>query len=200
MPIVAGAWSAAIVSSLSAKGMSGSKMSNFANAVGTGSAQSLIGKSFSTTDTGAVPGAGMGSGVGIQGVPSSTIKSAIYASCVGTFGQGGPSLMDFADAVASACVQMLQQATLSSTHGPIFTGNATIVVGSISVSPSEWSNNIKSAGSIMQGAQWANFSKALGEAQANAIKAGGTGNLAIAGAPASPTPSPGSGVGTGTIS
>ena len=200
MPIIPSLWTSSLMGTLSGVGMTGSRLFNFCNTVGSGSAMSVIGKSFSTVDVGTAPGAGVGMGTGIQGLSASIIKNQIYSECVSAFGQSGTRLMDFANAVSKACVEQMGKATLSSTHTPVFLGSGTITPGSIKVSASEWGSNIQSAGAgIMNGTKWASFAKALGKGQALNILSMGTGTVTISGSPAG-TPSPGAGSGTGVIS
>jgi hypothetical protein len=202
MPIIGPAWSSDLLGRLSAKGFSGSYLSVVTTAVGQGSQLAVVGKPFSTTDIGTIPGVGVGTGVGVTGLSASTISSEIFSNCVSTFGQSGAKLQDFCDAMAASCVAQMALATLTSAHTPVFAGVGTVVVGSIGVVPAGWGSSIAGLGSAagLVGSQWNNWANAIGKGHADGVKNTGTGTVTIVGSPTSPTPVPGAGTGTGTIS
>jgi len=192
------AWAADLYAQFTGIGFDGAQLSNFTSFVGNGSANHVIGQSFMTMDTGVVAGSGMGTGMGITGISSSNISDNIYSLCVQSFGQAGPKLRDFTDAIGRACVTALGQATLMSTDSPVFAGTGMIDIGSITVSGDAWGSSIETQGASFVGSQWPNFTKAIGQGQAMEVLAAGTGTLTITGT-GSPG-SPGTGTGTGTIS
>lgn len=183
-----------------ANGYSGPDMPNFADAIGNGTVDSIVGKAFSTSDTGTTPGAGVGTGTGISGVVQATLSAALFSGFVSAFGQSGPDLPDIADALADALVQELALASLNSTHTPVYLGNGTVVVGSIAVVAAAMGAAItaEGAGAGFVGMNWPDAAGVIGDEYAGAIIAGGTGAVVITGSPAG-TPAPGVGTGTGTI-
>lgn len=201
MALSGSGWSAALYASLSGKGFVGSRLMDFTDAVGIGSVNHVVGKPFATTDTGTVPGNGVGSGTGVTGLSSAAISSAVFSLAVGFFGQAGSRLQDICDSIGDTCVAQMALATLTSTHTPVFAGTGVINVGSIGVVPSGWSGSVNSegAGNGFIGSQWPNFATAIGQGQASQVLATGTGTVTITGSPTSPTPVPGSGSGSGVI-
>jgi len=198
MSINGALWSSTLLASLTAAGMTGSKLSDFCDAVGNGSATHVVGKDFTTSDIGQTPGDGVGTGTGIIGISASAISAAIYSYAVASFGQAGDKLQDFCDAIGQACVSMMANATLDSTHNPVYLGTGTIDIGSISVVGTDWGSDIELAGAL-SGSKWPDFAQAIGKGQADEILANGTGDISITGSPTGP-PVPGSGTGTGLIS
>lgn len=203
--IVGAAWAADLMGKLSAKGFSGSYLSVLTNVVGNGSALHVIGKPFVTQDVGLIPGVGVGVGVGITGLSASTISDEIFSNCVSTFGQSGPKLKDFCDAMAQSCVAQMALATLTSTHTPVFAGSGTVVNGSIGVVPALWGSSIAGLGTAagFVGPQWSNWANAIGKGHANGVINTGAGTVTITGSftgVVPPGPLPGAGAGAGTIS
>ena len=187
-----------IQTNLMADGANGSNLQSFCTAVATGIVMSIIGKSFVTADVGLVGGIGAGTGTGIQGLVSLSMKSE-GLSLMSSQGVNADGLMK---AIMDATVSHLSSsASLSSIDTPVFSGVGTIVVGSIAVVPSEMSQNIdtqlQDVGAI--GDNRTNLATAIGTAVANGILSSGTGTLVITGTPLS-GPNPGAGSGTGTIS
>jgi len=201
MPIVGSAWSTELLGTLSANGFVGSELNNFTDAIGSGSAGHVVGQTFTTTDVGTVPGAGVGVGVGIIGVDAIYISNQIYSYSVASFGQAGSKLKDVCDALGSACSNQMALATLASTHNPVFAGTGIVDIGSISVVGSDWGSLIQSfgSGSGFIGGSWPDWAEAIGKGQAEGVIQDGTGNVVITGAP-SGIPVPGAGTGTGVIS
>lgn len=201
MAIVGAAWGSDLLGRLSALGFAGSQLSILTNVVGNGSALHVIGKAFTTTDVGTIPGAGVGTGLGLTGLSASAISSDIYSNCVSTFGQAGTKLKDFSDAMAASCVAQMALAVLTSSHAPVFAGAGTVNVGSVTVVAAGWGSSIQGLGAAAGfiGPQWANWALAIGTGHANGVINTGTGTVTIAGSPSGPT-SPGAGVGSGIIS
>lgn len=178
----------------------GSRLHDFTDAVGPGSATHVIGKPFTTLDVGTVPGNGVGTGVGIIGFAPSQIASLIFSFCQSA-GFLGSKLQDVCDACGQAASAELALASLSSIDAPVFLGVGNIVPGSIGVDGSAWGSSIQSIGSgeNFVGSKWPDFAQALGKGHALPVQSTGTGILAITGSP-SGVPVPGSGSGTGVIS
>ena len=191
-------WSTTLLASLGGKGFVGTRLSDFTDAVGNGGQSHVVGKPFTTTDVGTVPGTGAGTGTGIVGMVAAAISSLIFAAASASFGQFGTRLMDVTDSIADACLSEMALATLTSTHSPVFAGTGTVDVGSIPVVAAGWGTAIFAAAPSFLGTQWNNFAQALGE-QATNVLAAGTGTVTIAGSP-SGDPSGGAGTGVGVIS
>jgi len=198
-------WSATLQGLLAGKGFVGTRLSDFTDAVGNGGQTHVVGKAFTTTDAGLVPGAGPspGVGVGVTGISGPAISTLIFALATGFFGQSGSKLMDTTDAIGDACVAELALADLNSTHAPVFSGSGVVDVGSIGVIPAGWGSDIDAAAPSFIGSQWSNFANAMGMGQANHVLAAGTGNVVISGSfggSSPPGPLPGAGVGAGVVS
>lgn len=189
-----------IIGTMTAAGLIGTSVPSFAMAVGDGSITPIIGAPFTTTDIGTVPGAGVGTGVGLTGPVDSLIAQAIFVGLVSKFGSAGDSLLDITDSVAGAFVAELALATLTSTHTPVFAGSGTIVVGSISVPASAIADMIEQSGvaSGFLGDSWPDIAEVVGQEFSSGL-ALATGSVVIAGAPTG-TPAPGAGTGSGSIS
>lgn len=193
-------WSSDLLGRLNGIGFTGTKLPEFAQAVGTGSVTHVVGKTGVTVDTGTIPGIGVGTGIGIIGFSSSLISSTVYGLCVSSFGQAGSKLMDLCDQVAATCVAQMALATLMSDDVPVYLGSGIITPGTIAVVGAAWGSLIQAQEPGFMGAQWPNFAMALGQGQAQVIQAMGTGNLVITGSPTAPPPVTGGGVGVVTIS
>lgn len=178
-------------------GFKGSYLHKFTGVIGNGSAAEVVGKTFTTTDVGTVPGAGTGAGVGIVGISAATISNTIYSLAVSYFGQAGARLKDTCDQIADSCVAQMALATLSSTHTPVYLGTGTIVVGSITVDPGGWSSLITSQGvsNGFKGSQWPNLAEAVGTGQAMGVLSSGTGIVTITGSGGPPVGGSGNGFG-----
>lgn len=198
--IVGSAWSTTLLGLLSGIGFVGSRLSDFTDAIGNGAQSHVVGKAFTTTDTGTTPGVGVGTGTGITGMNSAAMATGIFSQAVSFFGQAGSKLQDLCDQVAAANITEMGKALLSSNHTPVFSGAGVVDVGSVGVIGPDWGSQIESAAPSFEGSQWGNFAQALGVGQANEILASGTGSVTITGSPTSPTTSPGAGTGAGTIS
>jgi hypothetical protein len=189
-----------IIGTMTAAGLIGTSVPSFAMAIGDGSITPIIGAAFTTTDIGTVPGAGVGTGLGLTGPVDSLISQAIFAGLVSKFGSAGDSLLDITDSVAGAFVAELALATLTSTHTPVFAGSGTIVVGSISVPASAIADMIEANGVAngFLGDSWPDIAEVVGQEFSSGL-ALATGSVVIAGAPTG-TPAPGAGTGSGSIS
>jgi len=186
-------------SNLEGKGMVGSDLGKFCNAIGNGSEKSVVGKTFTTMDVGLLPGAGVGVGSGLTGIVSAIISSAIISAGI-SMGLVGSDFPKIADAAAITLEQEMLQATLSSTHTPIFEGIGNIVPGSIPVQLEEWANNINTEGikSGFVGQDWNKVAKAIATGFINGFLTA-TGQVTITGT-CSFIPFSGTGVGSGVIS
>lgn len=207
MPLVGAAWSTDLYGRLSALGMVGSKLMDFTDAVGKGSANHVIGKPFATVDTGLTIGPGVGSGVGLMGFVAPAIATSIFGLAVVAFGGSGTKLQDVCDAIGQSCVAQMALATLSSTHTPVFLGSGIVTPGSVAVVPAAWGSSIDSEGSGVGfvGTKWPDFASAIGTGQGTHVLASATGTVTITGVwsglpPLPPGGTPGAGSGTGTIS
>ena len=187
-----------IESDLRAQGAQGSNLSKFCTALAAGIVMSIVGKAFTTNDTGTVTGNGTGIGTGISGLSASTMKGLALADMFSR-GSNADKMMQ---AIMTAVVTHLStSAQLSSTDHPVFHGTGVIVVGSMAVSVSEMTANIDSQLQNVgaRGSNRTKLSHAIATGICDNILSSGTGNLTITGTQTSPVPSPGSGSGTGVI-
>lgn len=186
-------WNTTLLATFSAAGFQGDELSNLCDVIGGASESSVIGAPFTTTDSGPTSGGGTGAGTGVS-VNQQAIADALYARLVAVFGQAGSELDTFCDIMASTCAAMMNSATLTSAHSPVFAGSGNI--SSISVSAPAWQAAIESA-SPYTGENWPDIAQAIAEEYAAQITIG-TGTVAITGS-GSPG-SAGTGTGTGSIS
>lgn len=188
MAMVGAAMASAMQSMLVSTGNLGVSVPVLCNAVGNGSILSVVGKTFTTVDTGTGTGAGVGLGTGIMGVSSSIIANGISAAYLQRFGMMGPTMPKIINAIAAALEEQLALATLTSAHSPVYVGSGVVTVGSILVNASEWANNIQSLAPSFIGKTWPGLCQAIGTGCASAF-ATATGQVVITGAgPAPPHP------------
>lgn len=197
MPFIGASLSTTMVGLLAGKGFVGPDVKKLTDACGLGSQLSIVGKTFSTIDTGTIPGTGVGTGVGL--IIQAPLVTAAYVGQAAGAGFVGPNVMDVGDAFGQALQITAAQATLISMHTTVFVGTGIVVPGSVGTVESEWGSNIFSQGTSL-GLLGQDFQK-LG----NALAAGGAaamalaiGTVVIAGAPTG-IPVPGAGTGTGNI-
>lgn len=200
MPLSGAAWSSTLQASLASKGFTGNRLQDFTDAIGFGTVDYLIGKQFTTNDSGLVPGSGVGVGVGLTGFVVGNLSSLIFSKSVSYFGSQGNRLQDICDSLEETFISELANTQLDSTHSPVFSGIGNIIIGSLTVDGASLSISIDNEGSGngFIGNQWPNFAKAIGEAQAEILLSEATGivNISGSGGP----PSGGSGTGIGVIS
>lgn len=203
MPLSPQSMSSTMQGQFSGVGFTGPRIRDFCDIISTGTVNSIVGKPFMTVDVGALPGAGMGTGVGLLGVLG-TATSGLLFSQFGGFGFAGPMLKQLCDVLGTSLELELLKATLSSTHTPVFVGSGTVIPGSIPIVGAEIASMIQSEGASANfvGPMFAQFCLAVGNAfQLSMLTA--TGQVVIAGAfagPVPPGPIPGGGAGVGTIS
>lgn len=197
MSLSAGALGSLIDGNLAGFGATGANRTIFSNKVAAGIVMSIVGKTFATSDTGTIPGTGVGTGTGISGLSSSSMASLAVATLIST----GTNAQNLMDAIMNATVSHLGSASLLSSHTPVYLGSGNIVVGSIPVIIPEMASNIQSqlSGAGANGANLANLCLAIATGVCTGIISSGTGTVTIVGSPTGP-PSPGSGSGTGVIS
>ena len=187
-----------IDSNLSGFGANGSNRTIFSNAVAAGIIMSIVGKVFTTLDSGNISGSGTGIGTGIVSINSTPMTSVALAA----FPTTGINASYLIQSIMNAVVTHLgSSAVLISSHSPVYSGTGTIIIGSIPVSISEMAGNIDSQlGSA--GAAGSNrtvLSNAIASGIVTEILSAATGTVIITGSP-SGTPSAGSGSGSGVIS
>lgn len=186
-----------IDSNLAGFGAIGSNKSIFSNAVAAGIVMTLVGKTFSTSDIGTIPGAGTGIGTGLTGLIAPTMASIAVAALPSTGTNASPLMQAIMNAVVS---HLGSNTTLTSSHTPVFAGTGTVVIGSIPVTISQMASNIDSQ---LSSAGAAGSNKTiLSTAIATGVVSGimlATGTVTITGSPGG-TPSGGAGSGTGVIS
>lgn len=185
-----------IQANLAASGANGKNLEKFCTGVATGIVMSIVGKTFTTMDIGTVPGVGTGTGIGLIGLSSSTMKN----TALNLMSRQGSNASKLMQAIMDAVISHLSLATLSSIDTPVYLGTGTIVVGSITVIANEMNDNIdsqlKSQGA--NGSHRTELATAIGTGIASNILSSGSGILVITGTP-SGIPIPGAGTGTGTI-
>jgi hypothetical protein len=180
-------------------GAIGTNKLKFCKAVSTGLINSLKGKSFTTLDTGTVPGVGQGTGTGLIGLMPDQMTQIGIAAAPGMTGDNALPLMT---AIMTASQQYLAMAAaLASNDTPVFLGTGTIVIGSIMVTMDEVNNNLQSAFKDQKanGDNMPALCKAIATGFTFGILTMATGELVIVGTPTG-TPAPGGGPGMGTIS
>ncbi len=189
----------------------GPRFFDYCTVVSQGSVQAIVGKSFTTIDTGliqtvATPGIGAGTGTGLTAVLVNTVRDTVVSTARG-FQFRGPRLIDTAQIFAEALVEELTQTTLVSTHTPVYLGAGVVVPGSIPVVMSEWKGNIQTLGTAIRfrGPKWPQWCESLATGGVTGFLTA-TGNVTIVGTytglfpPAGPGPVPGVGVGVGVVS
>lgn len=198
---------------LSARGFRGRRLKDFTDSCSLGSEQSVVGKQFTTTDTGLIEGNGTGVGMSIF-VPESLIANTAYATLLG-FGFRGTRLFEICQDFATALTQEALFHILNSTHTPfaVFNGVGVVDLGSITVIDPEWGNNITNTGFGFRffGRRWPELAQGLARGGFTGYKQG-MGTVAITGIftggpltdfpPTAGTgigPIPGVGVGQGVI-
>jgi hypothetical protein len=185
-----------IDSNLSGFGAIGSNRLIFSNAVAAGIILTLVGKSFTTSDSGSTSGSGTGAGIGLTGMNSSIMTSLAIATLPTTGVNASPLMQSIMNAVVS---HLGSNATLTSSHSPVYSGSGTIIIGSIPITITEMSGNIDSQLSLA-GAAGSNrtvLSTAIATGIVTQILTSATGIVTISG---SGSGSSGSGSGTGVIS
>ena len=189
-------YSSTLVGALAGFGYTGTELQTLTDTLGIGFSVSVIGKSFATTDAGAKGGSGVGSGLGLLGIPPSSISSAMFQECTTKFG-GGSELLNICIATEQASILEFSKANLTSIHSPISLGTGIINIGSISVPSSEWTGNIVQAGlsKSLAGPDFPSFAEAVGNSHSQAVSFL-TGQVTITGGGGDA----GVGVGSGTIS
>jgi hypothetical protein len=128
----------------------GSRMPEFAFAIGIGSVISLAGKSYKTSSI------GTGAGLGIKGVSAQAISIEIQKAYFSEFETIGDKFPDIADVIGKAIAEEITQANLIG-------GGGTVVKGSFSVDATEWGENIRKNGPIFLGPDWPRFSLVVGK-------------------------------------
>lgn len=123
-----------IQANLTGKGFTGVQLTAFSNALGNGIVNATTGiLMFTTADVGTIPGSGSGSGTGVLGLNQVNIASLAFTTGQGFWApdqNNGPGIkwQDLCDAVAAAVVTHFSaEATLTSTHSPVFAGTGLVV-------------------------------------------------------------------------
>lgn len=192
----ASSWSSNLLTEFSTIGYTGSSLQELCDGIGNGRVDHLTGKSFTTTDTGTLGGAGNGSGIGLT-VSNTTISSNIYQEML-SLGYTGTNLLDLCDAIANADSSQLSSVTLTSTHSPILSGTGVIVSSSIPLVDSSHSIAIQTNTLTFSGVNFPDFCDAIASGFNKSVKDTAVGQVTITIASGIPT-SPGSGVGSGSI-
>ena len=179
-------------------GANGSNLQKFCDAVAQGIVVSIVGSTFETNDSGLTSNNGIGTGIGIAGLSSSSMTTTALSNMSST----GSNALNLMQSIMDATVQHLSTAaSLSSTDSTVYSGTGIIIIGSISVTTSNMYNNINNSllSSGANGINRENLSHAIATGIVTNILSSGTGTLTITGSPAPPF-SPSTDVGTGTIS
>jgi len=198
MPILDFRMNQVMIANLTSKAIVGPDMPKLTGACSTGTIMSIVGKPFTTTDSGS-GGPGVGTGLGIIGITAAELKTTILANAVlkGLVGENTPKIIS---AYADALELELAQVTLTSSHPLVAVGAGVIDVGSIPVTPIEIEGNITSQGvsKTLVGENLPKLSNAMAQGVGQAFRKA-SGNVVIAGTPIQP-PAPATGKGQGTVS
>jgi len=187
----------------------GDSWPDICSSVGDGAIDNLVGKPFTTSDTGSTPGAGVGTGVGLSGVSDSAISADLFSALQIALAATpeADSLPDICDAVAQSWVLEIALALLSTVHAPpksfVFAGGGILEAGSIVVDGTAMGEAIKSAGILagFVGDSWPDIAEIIGDTLAASLD-NAIGNVVITGSPVPPGAPvvPGTGQGDGTLS
>ena len=188
-------WSAFLYSQFLAKGYTGASLLTFATAIGTGSVNSITGKSFTTADTGTVTGTGSGTGTGLI---VSDITSSLFSKFVSK-GYVGSQLLNMCSAISTAFVSQCITITLTSSHTSVFSGSGSVIASSIPVTKAQWMSNMILLAPTFLGPDWIIICDVIGDVCSNELKSS-TGLVTITGSVTIPPPIPGSGSGSGSLS
>lgn len=112
----------------------GTQFAPFCNAIGMGIVLATSGiLTFTTSDVGTVPGVGVGTGTGIAGLVTSNIQTQMYnkgQSFWSSFQNNGPGV-EWSNVCAKIALAVkthfAANATLTSTHTPVFAGVGTVL-------------------------------------------------------------------------
>jgi hypothetical protein len=112
----------------------GVQIDPFCQALGNGLVLATSGQlSFTTKDSGAVPGAGAGTGKGIKGLDSAKMSKVIFDTGQGFWSAfqrdgAGVEWKGFCDKLSKAITEYLKaEADLVSTHAPVFAGSGQVL-------------------------------------------------------------------------
>lgn len=198
----ASVWNTNLLTQFGLISFTGDSLPDLTDALSKGFTDHIVGKSFSTTDTGVIGTLSTGKGTGTSLVVSASVISANILSALQDKGFAGTQLTPMCQAIGNACSTTLLTALLTSTH-TLITGTGTVVASSIGVTASGMSSQIQSSTTILTGDKFADFCDGVSEGFVKAIKeATGIGTVTIT--PLlitdTPIPPPTTGTGTGLIS
>lgn len=184
----------------------GGQLKIFSSALGNGITTALIGKlRFTTTDSGVIPGAGIGNGIGIKGLDDAIMAQLMFAKGQSTWAasqnQGpGTEWMVFCSKISLAVKKHLgTTAILKSTHAPVFTGSGKVLAYSGVTADAMSSAIVAAAPGDWAKARFPELALAVATGvMTNILTHAPTDVQVISGAPAG-TPSGGSGTGAGVV-
>lgn len=184
-----------IDTNLQGDGAVGPNRTIFSNAIAKGVVNSLVGSTFTTSDSGIGTG-GTGSGTGITDLNSTTMRTTTLNTMSST-GVNAPGMMT---AIMNAVVSHLNtDTTLTTTNPSVGNGTGIINIGSFSVTIGTMSNSILSELELSgaEGENRQNLALSIATGIVNNMLSSGTGTVTISGGTGS---SSSSGTGTGVIS
>lgn len=123
-----------IESALAGIGWDGTSLTDFSSAIGNGIVNATSGiLEFTTSDVGLVPGTGTGTGTGVTGMSDSSMSSDIFSTGQDFWSSlqndgPGEEWQKFSDKISETVVNHFStNATLTSTHSPVYSGTGTVV-------------------------------------------------------------------------
>lgn len=198
--------SSEIKTALQGIGWSGTQLTVFSDAIGQGIVLATSGVlSFNTSDSGTIPGDGIGAGVGIIGMSDSSMSSVMYSTGQGfwsSFQNNGPGVewQNFCDVVSEAIVlHFTTNATLTSTHNPVFAGTGTVVSYSGLAIPDMTSAIVAQAPASWASARFPELAEAVATGVITEILGHAPADFVVISGSPSGAPVPGAGSGTGVV-
>lgn len=172
----------------------GSNRTIFSNAIAKGIVNSIVGSTFTTSDTGTGTG-GTGTGTGITGLNSTVMINNALSTMIST----GTNAQPMMDAIMNAVITHLGSATLTTVNPAVGNGTGTVNIGTFSTNILNMKTNIQTEleniGAV--GVNRSNLSLSIATGIVNELLASGTGTVTISGGVGGGSTS---GTGTGTVS
>lgn len=198
--------SSELQAALSGIGWNGTKLTEFCDAIGNGIVLYTAGTlTFTTSDVGTVPGSGTGSGTGITGMSDASMSSVMFTTGQGFWSSlqnNGPGVewSKFCDAVSQTVVaHFAANATLTSTHSPVFAGSGTVVSYAGLAVPAMKSSMVAQAPAPWASARFPELAEAVATGVITEIQGHSPADSVVISGSPSGTPAGGSGSGSGVV-
>lgn len=193
-----------IQTNLTAKGFTGTELTNISNAIGNGIITASATLTFVTADLGTILGTGIGVGTppGIKGMLSTNISGDIFNTGQGFWSaqqNNGPGIkfQDFCDAVGDAVISHFSiAATLASVHTTVLSGTGTVTVYTGVTIPTMKSAIVAAAPGSWAAAKFPELAEAVATGVVNELTGHTPIDIVIIGAG---TPGAVPGIGTGIV-